>query len=65
MKPKKKFKSWIGKSIPRESRIPNQFDVSFGNIKVLQLIPDMMNDLKFRDKLRMLALEFMTSREIK
>jgi len=42
-------------------RKPNQFDVSFGNIKVLRLIPDMMNDKEFRTKLRMLALEFMTT----
>lgn len=65
MKSKKKFKSWIGKSIPRESRKKNQFDVSFGNIKVLRLIPDMMNDPYFRTKLRMLALEFMTSKGIR
>jgi hypothetical protein len=69
---KKKFKSWIGRYKPRKdfsqrpkSRQLNQFDVSFGNIKVLRLIPDMMNDPDFRIKLRMLALEFMTSKGIR
>lgn len=41
-----------------ESQKRNQFDVSFGNIHVLSLIPQMMLDEDYRKKLRDLALDF-------
>lgn len=41
-----------------ESEKRNQFEVSFGNIHVLSLIPQMMLDEHYRKKLRELALEF-------
>jgi len=36
----------------------NVFEVSMGNCRVLELIPKMMMDDKFRKKLRRLAMEF-------
>lgn len=39
-------------------RPSNQFQVSDGNLEVLRLIPDMMDDPDYRSKLRVLAIEF-------
>jgi hypothetical protein len=36
----------------------DQFQLSNGNLEVLRLVPDMMNDPYFRQKLRKLAIEF-------
>ena len=37
----------------------NRFSLSEGNLKVLQLVPEMMTSKKWRNKLRMLALDFL------
>jgi len=37
----------------------NSFSLSEGNLKVLQLVPEMMTSKKWRNKLRMLVLEFL------
>jgi hypothetical protein len=37
----------------------DQFKVTSGNLKVLELVPRMMTTIKYRVKLRILALEFM------
>jgi hypothetical protein len=51
MKKKKHKNSWL-----KERR--NQFDISDGNLDVLKAIPEMMMDEKWRDKLRLIAMEF-------
>ena len=41
-----------------KERIPDQFDVSTGNLEVLKKIPEIMNDAHWRKKLRMLVIDF-------
>ena len=36
----------------------DKFEISFGNKKVLELIPSMMEDVEYRHELRRLAIEF-------
>jgi hypothetical protein len=50
----KKIKSILKQREPR-----NQFDVSYGNLRVLESIPFMMCDEKFRKRLRFLYFEFL------
>jgi uncharacterized DUF497 family protein len=41
-----------------KSQKRNQFEVSFGNIHVLSLIPQMMLEEKWRNKIRKLVMDF-------
>jgi len=38
----------------------DKFNLSFGNLQVLKTIPDMMKESKWRKKLRMLVLEYLS-----
>ena len=42
-------------------RRKDKFDISDGNLEVLKIIPEMMNDPKWRDELRRLVLDYRTS----
>lgn len=48
-----------------KKRKENQFDVSDGNIKVLETIPKMMANEKYRKELRKLTLNYIFDAEIK
>ena len=41
-----------------KQKIPDQFDVSKGNIEVLKTIPEMMKEEHWRKKLRMLVIDY-------
>jgi hypothetical protein len=42
----------------REYKNRNKFDISDGNLKVLELIPKMMLNKYYREELRKLAIDF-------
>lgn len=48
-----------------KTKIENEFSVSDGNLKVLEMIPRLMNDKNYRYELRKLVLDFLTNRELK
>lgn len=43
----------------RHNERKDRFDLSDGNLKVLEMIPRMMKDSKYRKELRHLALQYM------
>jgi len=47
-----------GEIIIFDERQKDTFELSYGNKKVLELIPSMMEDRKYRNILRKLAIEF-------
>jgi len=53
----KKGKIKKGETVRLDER--DQFNISDGNIKTLELIPLMMRSDEFREKLRILAFQFM------
>lgn len=46
-----------------KTRQENQFDISLGNLKVLETIPKMMKNEKWRNELRKLVLAYLYSGE--
>ena len=59
-KARKKIEKLILNTYKPEEGKPkkNQFDISYGNLQVLKDIPEMMQQKEWRDKLRMLSIEF-------
>jgi len=47
-----------GETILFDERKKDIFEISFGNKRVLELIPSMMEDEGYRKKLRLIAIEF-------
>lgn len=42
----------------------NKFEITYGNLMVLKTIPDMMIEPKWRRKLRMLVLNYLTDKTL-
>lgn len=42
----------------KKSKVPDQYNLSYGNIEVLKHIPEMMLMTKYRKKLRLLVIEW-------